>query len=163
MKAHWSEHPDRDEAWAAAERSRIGEERFRREHECEFLIYDETLISSMRLIEMEGKDPIWNMGQVRWYHKPRPKYTYMVASGSILGSGGDYSAIQVFELPTFKQMAEWHHNTTPANQQIRIYNHNQIYPRHNKRTGFYSHTQHILFHGKQHTGRSGPEQSDGHR
>jgi hypothetical protein len=74
----------------------------------------------MRLIEMEGKDPIWNMGQVRWYHKPRPKYTYMVALDPSLGSGGDYSAIQVFELPTFKQMAEWHHNTTPANQQIRI-------------------------------------------
>jgi len=87
---------------------------------CEFLIYDETLISSIRLIEMEGKDPIWNQGQVRWYHKPRPKYTYMVALDPSLGSGGDYSAIQVFELPTFKQMAEWHHNTTPANQQIRI-------------------------------------------
>jgi len=34
FKAHWSEHPERDEAWANAERSRIGEERFRREHEC---------------------------------------------------------------------------------------------------------------------------------
>ena len=34
FKAHWSEHPDRDEAWAQEERSRIGEERFRREHEC---------------------------------------------------------------------------------------------------------------------------------
>lgn len=33
-KAHWSEHPDRDEEWAATEKSRIGEERFRREHEC---------------------------------------------------------------------------------------------------------------------------------
>ena len=120
MKAHWSEHPDRDEVWAAAERSRIGEERFRREHECEFLIYDETLISSIKLVELEGKDPIWNQGQVRWYHKPKPKHTYMVALDPSLGTGGDYSAIQVFELPTFKQVAEWHHNTTPANQQIRI-------------------------------------------
>ncbi len=120
MKAHWSEHPDRDEVWAAAEKSRIGTERFRREHECEFLIYDETLISSMRLIEMEGKDPIWNQGQVRWYAKPKPKHTYMVALDPSLGSGGDYSAIQIFELPTFKQVGEWHHNTTPANQQIRI-------------------------------------------
>lgn len=33
-KAHWSEHPDRDEAWKAEEMARIGEERFRREHEC---------------------------------------------------------------------------------------------------------------------------------
>lgn len=34
FKAHWSEHPERDEEWANTERSRIGEERFRREHEC---------------------------------------------------------------------------------------------------------------------------------
>jgi len=34
FKAHWSEHPERDEKWAAEERSRIGDERFRREHEC---------------------------------------------------------------------------------------------------------------------------------
>jgi hypothetical protein len=88
MKAHWSEHPDRDEVWAAAERSRIGEERFRREHECEFLIYDETLISSIKLVELEGKDPIWNQGQVRWYHKPKPKHTYMVALDPSLGTGG---------------------------------------------------------------------------
>jgi len=33
-KVHWSEHPDRDENWAAEERGKIGEERFRREHEC---------------------------------------------------------------------------------------------------------------------------------
>jgi hypothetical protein len=34
FRAYWSEHPDRDEEWANEERSRIGEERFRREHEC---------------------------------------------------------------------------------------------------------------------------------
>jgi hypothetical protein len=33
-KAHWSEHPDRDDKWAQEEMSRIGEERFRREHQC---------------------------------------------------------------------------------------------------------------------------------
>jgi hypothetical protein len=32
--ATWSRHPDRDEAWAAAERASIGEDRFLREHEC---------------------------------------------------------------------------------------------------------------------------------
>jgi len=30
----WDQHPERDAAWASAERSRIGEERFRREHQC---------------------------------------------------------------------------------------------------------------------------------
>ena len=37
-----------------------------------------------------------------------------------MGTGGDYAAIQVFELPTYKQIAEWRHNTTPIPAQIRI-------------------------------------------
>jgi hypothetical protein len=32
--AHWSEHPDRDDKWAAEERGKIGDERFAREFEC---------------------------------------------------------------------------------------------------------------------------------
>lgn len=34
FQAHWSEHPDRDEAWANLERAKIGDERFLREFEC---------------------------------------------------------------------------------------------------------------------------------
>tara|TARA_B100000073_G_C23707005_1_gene562688 strand:- start:1195 stop:1800 length:606 start_codon:yes stop_codon:yes gene_type:complete len=37
-----------------------------------------------------------------------------------MGTGGDYAAIQVFELPTYKQVGEWRHNTTPIPGQIRI-------------------------------------------
>ena len=32
--AHWSEHPDRDEAWKSVEIGRISEEKFRREYGC---------------------------------------------------------------------------------------------------------------------------------
>lgn len=32
--AIWNQHPDRDDKWAGEERSRVGDERFRREHEC---------------------------------------------------------------------------------------------------------------------------------
>ena len=42
--ATWQVHPDRDEDWAQEEQAKIGEERFRREHNCEFIAYDETLI-----------------------------------------------------------------------------------------------------------------------
>ena len=45
----WDEHPDRDDKWRDAEIGRIGEERFRREYGCEFLVFDETLISSIHL------------------------------------------------------------------------------------------------------------------
>jgi hypothetical protein len=37
-----------------------------------------------------------------------------------LGTGGDYAAIEVFELPTFEQVAEWQHNLTPIQGQVRV-------------------------------------------
>jgi hypothetical protein len=46
--------------------------------------------------------------------------TYLVALDPSLGTGGDPSGIQVFELPSFSQVAEWQHNRTPIQQQIGI-------------------------------------------
>jgi hypothetical protein len=120
FRAHWSEHPDRDEAWAAEQRSQLGEERFRREHDCEFLIFDETLISSLKLVDMEGKEPTLRMGQVRWYKKIDPRSTYIVAHDPSLGTGGDPAAIEIFEIPSMIQVGEWHHNLTPVQPQVRI-------------------------------------------
>lgn len=117
---HWNEHPDRNEEWKKAEIGRIGEERFRREYGCEFLIYDETLISSMKLASMEGQTPLINMGQTRWYKKPNPKYNYVVALDPAMGTGGNYAAIQIIEVPTYEQVGEWQHNTTAIPGQIRV-------------------------------------------
>jgi hypothetical protein len=116
----WDEHPDRDEEWKETEVGRIGEERFRREYGCEFLVYDETLINSIKLSSMEGVEPMMNMGQTRWYSKPHAEENYAVALDPSMGTGGDYAAIQVFELPSYKQVAEWRHNETPIPAQIRI-------------------------------------------
>jgi hypothetical protein len=118
--ASWDEHPDRDDDWAAAEMGRIGEERFRREYGCEFLVFDETLIDSIWLSNALTKDPIMNMGQVRWYDKLNKTSTYAVALDPAIGTGGDYAAIQIFELPAYKQVGEWRHNTTDIPKQIQI-------------------------------------------
>ena len=117
--AHWSEHPDRDEDWAKVERAKIGEERFRREFDCEFLIFDETLINAVRLAEMKGDEPIMTMGQTRWYKEVDPKCSYLISLDPSLGTGGDYAAIQVFELPSMEQVAEWRHNLTPVQNQAK--------------------------------------------
>jgi hypothetical protein len=117
---HWNEHPDRDDTWATLERGRIGEERFRREYNCEFLVYDETLINSITLAGIEGKAPIMNMGQTRWYKQPNKNSIYAIALDPSLGTGGNSAGIQVFELPSFEQVAEWHHNLTPIQGQIRV-------------------------------------------
>jgi hypothetical protein len=120
FRSYWNEHPDRNDEWKVEELGRIGEERFRREYDCEFLVFDETLINSIKLSAMEGDNPLVNMGQTRWYKKPTPEFTYAVALDPSMGTGGDNAAIQVFELPSYEQVAEWQHNTTAIPGQIRV-------------------------------------------
>ena len=84
--------PDRDANWATEERGRIGEERFKREHECEFVIYDETLIDPPKLLEMKGVDPIGVKFKVPWYKHPTSDFTYVVSLDPSTGTGGDNAA-----------------------------------------------------------------------
>jgi len=118
--AIWNQHPDRDKVWADEMRSQLGAERFEREHECKFLIFDETLISSICLSGLEGEEPKMKMGQARWYKRINPHSTYIISLDPSLGTGGDYAAIQVIEIPSMDQVAEWHHNLTPVQSQVRI-------------------------------------------
>lgn len=119
-RSKWQEHPDRDDKWADEMKAQLGEERFRREMECEFIIYDETLINPIHLVEMSGIDPIQKQGQVRWYKQPEKGNIYIVALDPSLGTGGDPSAIQILELPSMRQIGEWQHNKTPVQQQVKI-------------------------------------------
>jgi hypothetical protein len=59
------------------------------------------------------------MGQTRWYKDIDPRCTYLVALDPSLGTGGDFGAIQVFEMPTMIQVAEWRHNLTPIQTQVK--------------------------------------------
>lgn len=120
FRAYWQEHPDRDEKWGREQRASLGEEKFLREIECEFIIDDETLIDSNKLRFLEGTEPQFKQGQVRWYGKPKVDNTYVVALDPSLGTGGDNAALQVFELPSGKQIAEWCHNKTVIQKQIQV-------------------------------------------
>ena len=120
FSSRWQEHPDRDEVWAEQMRAQLGEERFRREMLCEFIIFDETLINPLHLVEMAGIEPLEKQGQVRWYKKPEKGCTYIVGLDPSLGTGSDPAAIQVFELPELKQVAEWSHNRTIVQRQVVI-------------------------------------------
>jgi hypothetical protein len=119
-RSRWQEHPERDDVWAAEQRSQLGEERFRREMNCEFIINDETLINAVHLVEMVGIEPIEKQGQVRWYKRPEKDHIYIVSLDPSLGTGGDPAAIQILELPGLKQVGEWQHNKTPIQAQVRI-------------------------------------------
>jgi hypothetical protein len=119
-RSYWNEHPDRDETWAAEQRAQLGDDRFRREMGCEFIINDETLIAPAKLIDLQGHEPLYKTGQVRWYQRPKKDRIYVIALDPSLGTGGDPSAIQVFEATTTEQVAEWRHNRTTIPEQIRI-------------------------------------------
>ena len=119
-RSYWKEHPDRDAAWGESMRAQLGEDRFRREIDCEFIINDETLIAPAKLIDLQGQEPLYRTGQVRWYKRPEKNRIYVVALDPSLGTGGDPSAIQIFEANTTEQIGEWRHNRTPIPEQVRI-------------------------------------------
>jgi hypothetical protein len=119
-RSYWDEHPDRDEKWAAEQRAQLGDDRFRREMNCEFIMADETLIAPAKLIDLQGHEPLYKTGQVRWYQRPKKDRIYVVSLDPSLGTGGDPSAIQVFEATTTEQVAEWRHNRTTIPEQVRI-------------------------------------------
>jgi hypothetical protein len=119
-RSYWNEHPDRDEKWAAEQRAQLGEDRFRREMGCEFLINDETLIAPAKLLDLQGHEPLYKTGQVRWYQRPKKDRIYVVSLDPSLGTGGDPAAIQIFEANTTEQIGEWRHNRTTIPEQIRI-------------------------------------------
>jgi len=119
-RSYWQEHPDRDTAWGESMRAQLGDDRFRREIGCEFIINDETLIAPAKLVDLEGREPLYKTGQVRWYEPIKPGQIYVVALDPSLGTGGDPAAIQIFEANTTTQVGEWRHNKTPIPEQVRI-------------------------------------------
>ena len=119
-RAYWNEHPERDEKWATEMKAQLGDDRFRREMDCEFLIADETLINPNTLFKLDGIEPITRMGQVRWYKRPIKGNLYVVSLDPSLGTGSDPAAIQIFEANTTTQIGEWKHNKTDIPSQIKL-------------------------------------------
>ena len=120
FRSYWYERPDYDDKWAETMEAELGSDRFRREILCEFLIADETLINPTTLIDLFPNDPVYKMGQVRWYAKPKSGNVYVMALDPSIGTGGDNAAIQIFEANTTTQVGEWKHNKTPIPDQIKL-------------------------------------------
>ena len=118
-QAIWNQHPDRDKKWAVEERGRVGEERFLREHECQFIAFDETLVDSIKLSQFKGIEPKSKTGQIRWYDEIKKGCTYIVGLDPAMGTGGDNAAIQVWSLPEMRQVAEWQNNRTDIRGQVK--------------------------------------------
>lgn len=120
IKNIWSDHPERDEKWAEEQRNEQGEEKFLQEHCCEFVTDDETLINGIALENLVGMDPIKMQGKVKWFKNPKANNIYIVSLDPSMGVGRDCAAIQVFEMPSLKQVAEWKSNRTDMAGQLKV-------------------------------------------
>lgn len=123
IKVTWDWHPDRDVEWAKKEENKIGTSKFLREYNCEFVTYQETLINGVKLTDIKSRtvrDPIRKTDDVRWFKSIEYGMTYVVALDPSGGTGGDDAAIQVYELPTMRQVAEWRHNMFRIPEQIKL-------------------------------------------
>lgn len=120
LKVKWDEHPERDDEFKELMIKQFGEEKFRREHELDFVAEDETLISPLFLSEMKHQEPIRKTGQVRWYKKLDREKVYFIGYDPSLGTGGDNAAIQIFEFPSMEQVGEWMHNKSDVPTQLKV-------------------------------------------
>ncbi|UYL04997.1 hypothetical protein DIDNDMLP_00006 [Klebsiella phage KP13-7] len=123
IMVRWDSHPDRTPEWAAKEEYKIGTSRFKREYNCEFVTYQETLIDGIKLSEIKHRtvrEPIKRTDDVYWYKPIEYGMTYVLGLDPSGGTGGDDAAIQVYELPTLRQVAEWKHNKMLITDQVKL-------------------------------------------
>lgn len=113
--------PMKNESWANEERETLGTARFEQEYNCKFFTDEETLINPMCLKRLTDrcKDPSFYVGTTRWFAEPRANKGYLVSLDPAVGTGGDFAAIQVFQMPEMIQVAEWSHNHTQARGQVK--------------------------------------------
>src|SRR5690606_4042201 len=81
----------------------------------------------LTLAGIGGVDPEYKIGQMRWYEDPKPNHTYAVALDPSMGTGGDYSAIQVVDLTTMTQVGEWRDNKTATQDQVEMLRKSLLY------------------------------------
>lgn len=109
----WSRHPERDENYLTEMMGQLGEKKFRQEVLAEFISSDAMLIDSIKLAYIKTCAPInENMGFKFWTDTiGGADKTYLVGVDPATGNGNDFTAIEIFEFPSLKQVGELRLNT----------------------------------------------------
>lgn len=121
----WKAHPNKDDEWERRERAATNDDaKFDREHNLKFAGRSDTLLNTQTLQNLstvtKNTQPLFKLGEVRFYHNIEYNKNYAISLDPSLGTGSDFAAIQVFQLPELIQVAEWQHNRTPVEEQIKI-------------------------------------------
>jgi hypothetical protein len=112
----WDEHPDRTEKYKATMIKKIGLEKWNQEYECQFLSSDPLLINTLVLSLMKSKLPLYTDKGFYFWKEPDPQKTYILGVDVAEGMEQDFSTIQIIELETLEQIAEYRNNTVKENQ-----------------------------------------------
>lgn len=111
-----SEVPGRDEAWQKKMRSKLGDLKFEQEFLCHFLSSDPLLISSRVLARLQSSQPIYVERGFKFWGEINPNKTYVVGADVAEGVEQDFSTVQVIELDTLEQVAEFRNNKINESQ-----------------------------------------------
>jgi len=139
-KVTWTSVPGRDKEWAEAELKNLGsKQRFRQEHEVEFLgsastvidpdVLEQLLANYIEPILLDLEDHLYV------YEKPKEGAEYVLGVDTAKGTGEHFSAIQILEIMNlkpikFKQVGVYFNNT------IDVYNFSEVV---NKLSYYYNH------------------------
>lgn len=104
------EVPGRDEKWQQMMRNKLGDLKFSQEYLCEMLSDDPLLINSRILQTLKPASPISIDKGFYFWRDLDPTKTYLVGADVSEGMGKDFSTIEVFELETLEQVAEFRQN-----------------------------------------------------
>lgn len=113
IRLKWDLHPERDQTWRDQQTAILGARKAAQECDCDFLTSGHTVIEGEILqwylnnlidepIEKRGIDG----GYWIWKY-PEVNHTYVVAADVARGDGGDDSAIQIIDITTSEQVAEY--------------------------------------------------------
>lgn len=112
----WNEHPDRTETYRQTMIKKIGEEKFRQEYACEFLSSDPLLINTLTLSNIKEVEPFYVDKGFSFWKELSPHKTYLIGVDVAEGMGKDFSTIQLVELETLEQVAEFRNNKIKEDQ-----------------------------------------------
>ncbi len=104
------EVPGRDMKWQQRMIEQLGDLKFRQEFLAEFLSSDPLLIKSTTLIGLKPQVPIFVDKGFSFWRNIDPNKTYVVAADVAEGVKQDFSTVQVLELDTLVQVAEFRNN-----------------------------------------------------
>lgn len=115
----WSLHPQRDQSFRDQADREMGKKEAHREYDCQFggasdTVYDQEIIDYIEKNTVEPPQSMSDEMNEFWYWDyPNYSKNYICIIDTARGDGGDDSTIQVIDLDTFEQCAEYQGQLDP--------------------------------------------------